>query len=274
VEEVVRKLTEKAALFVEYTRSMGLSMNAAKTQLLLSTHAGNVSEVTVEVDGNTILPGNVIELLEVRYDRKLTTTPHVKSSLAAVRQRASVVARLANHLSRGAYLRQLSYGLVMGKFDHALAAVARPRLEQEDNPSVIWSKIQVAFNDVARSITGARRRDHITIKDLLDLAGIESANRMVVKAIAAETMSCYHSNDGKEGARNHVGTILFTDNKTDTAKTTRSARTGQITVPLRGGDTFVTHVANVWNRSVLLRVAPTKAAAKKAASDLASLSPL
>jgi hypothetical protein len=158
VEEVVRKLTEKAALFVEYTRSMGLSMNAAKTQLLLSTHAGKVSEVTVDVDGNTIHPSNVIELLGVRYDRKLTTTPHVKSLLAAVRQRASVVARLANHLPRGAYLRQLSYGLVMGKFSHALAAVARPRLEHEDNASVIWSKIHVAFNDVVRSITGARRR--------------------------------------------------------------------------------------------------------------------
>jgi hypothetical protein len=109
--------------------------------------------------------------------------------------------------------------------------------------------------------------DHINIKDLLDLAGIESANRMVVKAIAAETRSCYHSNDGKDGARNHVGTILFSDNRTDTAKTTRSAKTGQIAVPLRGGNTFVTHAAHVWNRSVLLRAAPTKAA-----SDLASLS--
>jgi hypothetical protein len=123
----------------------------------------------------------------------------------------------------------------MGKFSHALAAVARPRLENKDNASVIWSKIKVSFNDVDRSITGARRCDHVTIKDLLDLAGIESANRMEVKAIAAETWSCYHSEDGKDGARNHVGTILFTDNKTSTAKTTRSARTGQITVPLRGG---------------------------------------
>jgi hypothetical protein len=49
----------------------------------------------------------------------------------------------------------LSYGLVMGKFAHALAAVARPRLDHEDNASLIWSKIQVAFNNVARSITGA-----------------------------------------------------------------------------------------------------------------------
>jgi hypothetical protein len=133
-----------------------------------------------------------------------------------------------------AYLRQLSYGLVMGKFSHALAAVARPRLEHEDNAFVIFSKIQVAFNDVARSITGAGQRDHISIKDLLDLAGIESANRMVVKAIAAKTWSCYHSDDRKDGARNHVGTIPFTDNKTATAKTTQSARNGQITVPLRG----------------------------------------
>jgi hypothetical protein len=60
---VVRKLAEKAALFVEYTRRRGLSMNASKKQLLLSSHAGNVSETTVEVDGNTIHPGDVIELL-------------------------------------------------------------------------------------------------------------------------------------------------------------------------------------------------------------------
>jgi hypothetical protein len=135
----------------------------------------------------------------------------------------------------------LSYRLVMGKFSHALAAVARPRLEHEDNASVTWSKIQVAFNDVARSITGARRRDHVTIKDLLNLAGIGSANRMVVKAIAAETWSCYHSDDGKDGARNHVSSILFTDKKTATAKTTRSAKTRQIMVPLRGGGQHLFH---------------------------------
>jgi hypothetical protein len=48
-----------------------------------------------------------------------------------MRQRALVVARLANHLPRGKYLRQLSYGLVMGKFAHALVAMDRPRLSNE-----------------------------------------------------------------------------------------------------------------------------------------------
>jgi hypothetical protein len=197
------------------------------------SRAGNVAETTVEVDGSVILPGNTIELLGVRYYRKLSTMPHVKALLAAVRQRASVVDRLANHLPRGAYLRQLSYGLVVGKFSHALAAVARPRLELEDNASVVWCGIQVALNNVARRITGARRRDHVKIKDLLAQAGLESKNRMLVKAIAAETWSCFHSTNRKDGAQNHVGRILFSDKRTATAKTTWSAKTGQIKVPLR-----------------------------------------
>jgi hypothetical protein len=155
--------------------------------------------------------------------------------LAAVRLQASVISRLANHLPRGKYLRQLLYGLVVGKFSYALSAVARPRLEPEDNASVIWSGIQVAFNDVARSITGARRGDHVRIEDLLAQAGLESANRMVVKAIAAETWGCFHSDDGGNGAQNHVGRPLFSDKRTGTAKTTRSAKTGLVEVPLRGG---------------------------------------
>jgi hypothetical protein len=208
---------------------MGLSMNASKTQLLFSSRAGNLTEtpVPVEVDGSVIHPVDTIELLGVMYYRKLSTMPHVKALLAAVRQRASVVARLANHLPRGEYLQRLLYGLVVGKFSHALAAVARPRLEPEDNASVIWSGIHGAFNNLARSIIGARRRDHVRIEDLLAQAGLESANRMVVKAYAAKTWGCFHSN--------HVSRLLFSDKRTGTAKTTRLAKTGLVKVHMRGG---------------------------------------
>jgi hypothetical protein len=228
----------------------------------------------MEVDGIIIHPGHVIELLGLKYDRRLTTGPHLKAVLAAVRQRASVISRLANHLPRGEYLRQLAYCLVIGKLSHALAAVARPRLEQEENASMVWSRIQVALNDIAPGITGTRRRDHVRIKDLLSQAGLESANRMVVKAIAAETWGCFHSDDGRDGTRNHVGKLLFSGKRTAIAKTTQSATTGQIEVPLRGGHTFITHAAHVWNKLATLRQATTKAKAKKAASDLAGLSPL
>jgi hypothetical protein len=64
-----------------------------------------VTETPVEVDGSVIHPVDTIELLGVRYDRKLLTAPHIKALLTAVRQRASVISRLANHLPRGEYLR-------------------------------------------------------------------------------------------------------------------------------------------------------------------------
>jgi hypothetical protein len=71
----------------------------------------------------------------------------------------------------------------------------------------------VALNDVARSITGTRRGDQVSVGDLLDRSGLESTNRMVVKAIVAETWCSYHSDEGKDGAWNHVGSILFLDTR-------------------------------------------------------------
>jgi hypothetical protein len=41
VEEVVDKLTRKAAMFAEWSRGSGLTMNASKTQLLLTANAGS-----------------------------------------------------------------------------------------------------------------------------------------------------------------------------------------------------------------------------------------
>jgi hypothetical protein len=63
VEEVARKLASKASWFVDYTRSMGLAMNAFKTQLLFLSNAGNLDDVTMEVDWSTIKPTSTIELL-------------------------------------------------------------------------------------------------------------------------------------------------------------------------------------------------------------------
>jgi hypothetical protein len=244
------------------------------TQTLLMANVGNVANITMMVDGNTISPSNAIELLGVRYDRKLSMAPHAQALLTAMRQRGSVIARLTKHLDRGQYLRMLAYGLVVGKFLHALAAVARPRLSDEENVSSTWSKIQVVLNNVARSITGVRLWDHIKIPDLLDLAGIQSANRMVVKAVSMEAWMCKSSSNGKDSVRNYVRSILFDNNKSNTGKKTRSAKTGEISVPLRGGDSFVAHAASVWNKSVMLRRALTKSSAKTAALNFASLSPL
>jgi hypothetical protein len=55
--------------------------------------------------------------------------------------------------------------------------VARPRLPGSTGaiPESL-AQVQVAVNDVARSVVGCRREDHITIVDLLEVAKYLSLN--------------------------------------------------------------------------------------------------
>jgi hypothetical protein len=97
---------------------------------------------------------------------------------------------------------------------------------------------------------------------------------MAVKAVSMEAWRCMSSSDRKDSIGNYVGSNLLDNNKTDTGKKTRWAKTGEISVPLTGVDTFMAHEASMWNESATLPNALSKPAAKKAALDLAKSSPL
>jgi hypothetical protein len=227
--------------------------------------------VSVMVDWKKVEAEDTIELLGVSFDRKLTTKPHAKAMLVATKQRSAVIARLVNRVPRGRYLRQLAMGLVNDKLCHALTAYATPRLlapAPAETPTTIYQQIQVAYNRVARSITGIRIRDRVTIPELLERAGIPSINGMVISATATETWNCRHSSNGGNGAKNFVGSVIF--NTGEAVKTTRAASSGMAVVPLRGKDTFVSNGARTWNASEALRDAKTKSSARLAAKNLAA----
>jgi hypothetical protein len=196
--------------------------------------------------------------------------------LIATKRRAAVISCLVNHIPRGAYLRQLATGLVNGKLCYALAAYASPRLPtlfgEATPPSTLFHQIQVAYNRVARSITGVRIRDRVTISELLERAGLPSVNGMVVSAVCMETWNCRHSSDGGNRARNFVGSRIFDTG--EAAKPTRATSSGMAIVPLRGRETFVSNRARTRNASEALREATSKLAARLAAKNLAARSPL
>jgi hypothetical protein len=145
------------------------------------------------VDGIEVSPAN------------FTTSPHNTSVAKSARQRATLIARLAHHLPRGEYLRLLARGLVIGKISFALAAVVAPRLGNREDPlSAAYKSVQVAINDVARSITGTKRIDHVKIPSLRYRAGLPSVNELAVRAVAMESWKANHSLDGKNGERNPI----------------------------------------------------------------------
>jgi hypothetical protein len=134
---------------------------------------------------------------------------------------------------------------------------------------IVIRAAQVALNDVARSITGHRRTDHIKIDSLLSEAGIPSLNQVLVRSIATEAWKSLNSNDGADNGRNMLDRLLFpNDDSGHKDRQMRSLVEGKIDVPLRGHDTFITHASHLWNRSDLLRTATTKAEATAIASKL------
>jgi hypothetical protein len=158
----------------------------------------------------------------------------------------------------------------MGKVAHCHPVVVRPRLP--GSPAAIpesLAQVQVAVNDVARSVVGCRSEDHIIIVDLLEAAKYLSLNQQVVKATAMSAWTAFHSCDGTNRARNLVGDAMFSGAELPTAGASRSTTAGEVRVRTRGLDTHVTHGLEVWNACRELRDSRTKAEACHAAIQLA-----
>eukprot|EP00095_Tigriopus_kingsejongensis_P010942 maker-scaffold234_size243041-snap-gene-1.27 protein:Tk10942 transcript:maker-scaffold234_size243041-snap-gene-1.27-mRNA-1 annotation:"hypothetical protein TcasGA2_TC003735" len=186
------------------------------------------------------------EFLGVKFDTNFTTSPHDNNVARAARRRAGLVARLGHHLPRGEFLRRLAGGLIMGKVGYAAAVTVPPRLAGDNAPqSNAHKATQVAINDVARTITGKSRKEHLRIPDLLHLAKIPSVNELAIKAIVLETWKALHSSDGKNGSRNPIGQIIFppTSSEDPSLSDTLGLRCDAILASLVQGRTIIGHGA-------------------------------
>jgi hypothetical protein len=206
---VASVLEARASSFASYVASCGLILNTAKTQLMiLGLKRGR--DFTVMVGGDPIKPSSELELLGVSFDSALTTRPQQVRLAAAARQRASRIARLAHHLPRGPYLRQLAFGLFYGKLSYAITTIVPPR--SDGPPLALIHAIEVALRDVARTLAGKKGRTGSRWKALTN---IPTLNELVVKALASEAWGAYHSCDGPVGSRNPLGLAAFGDNGSD-----------------------------------------------------------
>jgi hypothetical protein len=197
-----QELQRLVHVVVDYMRANGLALNRAKPQVMVGGKGKPPTTFSISVDGAEVKPGGTFDLLGATFDRNFTVKPYVNSLARELRFRAGRVARLAQHLPSGQLLRQLGSGLLMGKIAHCLPVVVRPRFPGSTaaTPEAL-SQVQVAVNDVARSVVGCRREDHVAIRDLLEAAKYLSLNQQAVKAMAMSAWLAYHSNDGTNGIR-------------------------------------------------------------------------
>jgi hypothetical protein len=255
---------------VAYQRANRLALNGAKTQVMVGGNGKPPPTFSINVNSAEVKPGGTFDLLGVTFDRSFSVKSYVNSLARESRFQAGRVAQLAQHLPRGQLLRKLGSGLLMRKIAHCLPVVVRPRLPGSTAATQeALSQVQVAVNDVARSVVGCRREDHVAIVDLLDAAKYLLLNQQAVKATAMSAWLAYHSCDGTNGIRNPVGEAMFSGAELPTARLSRSATAGKVWVRTRGLDTPVSHGLEAWKACRELRDSRKKAEACCAATRLA-----
>jgi hypothetical protein len=240
----------------------------------------------VTIDSTNVTPSETLDLLGVTFGRDLSTRPQQAKLAAALRQRATMIRRLSYSIPRGPLLHQIACGIVMGKAQFAIANIAPPRLTELDSLQNDLHKAQVAVNDVARTLTGKKRTDHVGISNLLGSAGLPGINQVAVQAMATMTWAAFHSHDGPNHDRNGLGRTIFgtrdnndatgvsPDNHVDYVNkmTTRSKTSGEVAISLMN-NCFAHHAAKMWNKCPTLRTAASKSEAKSVAAKLARASP-
>jgi hypothetical protein len=129
--------------------------------------------------------------------------------------------------------------------------------------------MKTTINNVARSVVGHRREDHIPIEDLLESAKLLLLNQLVVWSTAMAAWNAYMSDNSVAGTRNPVGNLMFDRGKASTARPTRATTAGEVRVLTSSIKTLVTHALETSNSCTELRNSKSKAKASRAAAILA-----
>jgi len=170
-------LQNAASNLIQTSAQLGLVINTSKTQILhMGTNVG-----PVQVGPSAVQPSNTMTLLGLEFDRHLSTTPYLESLHTCLAQRLGMVRRLRSVLLRDV-LRMVGMGLFFGKLQTYAHICIKVRLTATSSPSVRAKALQTLINDLARAVTGLRRKDKVPIESLLEKARIPALNHLVATA--------------------------------------------------------------------------------------------
>ncbi len=265
VQSTKKDLEEIAGNVANFTANNYLSLSAEKTQVLWSGLPRCTDGPDVSIAGTLVKSSPLIELLGVKFDSNLNSTPFLAMQHRAAAPILATIRRLARYLPP-AHLAKVASALLVGKVSHAAAVTITPRLSQSEPILPHVNKLQVSINDAARIILGSSRKDKIMIGDLLVKTGLPSLNQLVVKDIAIE---CWRAIN----MATSLGCLVCSGQKS--YRPTRMTASNKLGLPFRfPRDSMIWHAVRIWNLCEDLRNATNMNSAKRAATRLAKTCPL
>ena len=233
-EQYVRTELEKdAANLLKYMAANLLVANPDKTQFML---INGRDRQAINIGNSKIERQDTLELLGLKVGQDLGFAAHVSDVLRSLDQRTGLLRRLSFYIPREK-LQQIAEGICISKIRYGLAAYGVPNMEH-GRGSKMMMDLQVKQNEIARVLTGVKRTDKVAISSLLNMAGMNSINRMTVETILLHTWRVLNSNLGDKEillSRSNVSSMV-TRAKTDGKLETRMP-----------SSSFMYYGAKLWN---------------------------
>ena len=240
-KEVDAAIATAAENLEEFSVNNGLHLNISKTQALKLSCPETPATAT-------------LKLLGVSFDKNLRFNAHHAAVLDDLRRRIGVVRRLKTAISRGPLLSEIARSLVVGRLQNC-AWVTRKAHIKEGKSSTCST--QVAMNDLARVLLGARRSDKVRVSELADRAGLPTVNEVDVRQSALAAWRAVNVDSDPL-----AGALIPHDIRT------RGFKEG-LRKPITLRCNAVQNMAATWNAAAELRSSETLSSAKRVAAMLA-----
>ena len=175
------KLEEDADLVLRFMASNGLVANSKKTSLMILNYQNKLNEpVVVNVGADKITQEKSSKLLGVIINESESWEDQISGIggvLSSLSQRLFLIRRLKNQLSKER-LTKIADSLWTSKARYGLQLYGQVRLSNENVLTSQLGKLQLAQNNLLRTMENVRIKDKVSIKKLLEKNKMLSINQM------------------------------------------------------------------------------------------------
>ena len=233
--------------------SVGLTLNGSKTtMMILGGNSGRYSDLSLLVDGETVQHSDTLDILGFRIDHRLDTSVYLDRLLPELKKSLGVLRMLKFRVTRPE-LRDFAHGILMGKLATYIANCLVVRLTPDEPVCGRGAALQVVVNDLARLLTGHRRKDHVQVSELLSKADIPSVNQIIARDALTMMWTALVAGNGP---------LVRVLSDLQPASNTRASNSGKLNSPV-GSNAIICSGYKLWNEHhVNLRSIKSRAALK------------
>ena len=178
IEEVKMKLEEDANNVLKFMASNGLVANPNKTTLLILNNKGK-EKVKIKIGEALISQVEDAKLLGVKIEDNQDWYKQIQGPggvVSALNQRLFLIKRMKNHINNE-QLKKVANSIWMSKARYGLQLYGVVRRQESDKKASDFAALQVAQNNLLRTLENVRIKDKRSVEKMLDNQNMLSINQ-------------------------------------------------------------------------------------------------